>query len=204
MRVIFARHGESTANTLRIFSNRTDEHPLTEKGREQALDLAKRLAGIPLAAVYSSNVLRAVETSQIVCQQLGLEFTITPALREFDVGNFEGKSDETYWEQFSQLWNDWYGNGLVERNVGGGENLLQIRQRLEDFLQMLLQKFSKQDTVLCVCHGGILFAGVPGIAVNLHNEVIRDLKIANTALLILDYDGKDWRCLQWGDKLFPQ
>jgi len=204
MRLIFARHGESTANTLHVFSNKPAVHPLTEKGREQALDLAKRLAGMSFAAVYSSDVLRAVETSQIVCEQLGLEFTITAALREFDVGEFEGKSDEPYWQQFSQLWNDWYANGLVERNVGGGENLLQIRQRLGGFLEMLVRKFGPHDTILCVSHGGILFAGVPGFARNLEKVVMRDLTLGNTALVVLDYDGEAWNCKQWGKTIFPE
>ena len=203
MRVIFARHGESTANTLHVFSNKPSVHPLTDKGREQAIDLAKRLTGISFAAVYSSDVLRAVETSQIVCEQLGLEFTITAALREFDVGDFEGESDDTHWQQFSQLWNDWYANGLVERNVGGGENLLQIRQRLGGFLEMLVQKYSEHDTILCISHGGILFAGVPGFARNLENVVMRDLTLGNTALVILVYDGTAWNCRQWGETIFP-
>ena len=203
MRVIFARHGESTANTLHVFSNKPFVHPLTDKGREQAIDLAKRLTGISFAAVYSSDVLRAVETSQIVCEQLGLEFTITAALREFDVGDFEGESDDTHWQQFSQLWNDWYANGFVERNVGGGENLLQIRHRLGGFLEMLVQKYSEHDTILCISHGGILFAGVPGFARNLENVVMRDLTLGNTSLVVLDYEGEEWNCKQWGETIFP-
>ena len=55
MKVIFARHGESTANTLHVFSNQQADHPLTEKGRDQAQALAQtvfqQLNSLPSIAV---------------------------------------------------------------------------------------------------------------------------------------------------------
>ena len=92
MRVILARHGESTANTLRVFSNQQAPHPLTEKGRAQALELAQRLEGIPFTRIYSSPILRAIETTHVVCEYLGRDFVIADAISEFAVGEFEGRS----------------------------------------------------------------------------------------------------------------
>ena len=51
MKVIFARHGESTANTLHVFSNQQADHPLTEKGRGQAQALANRLSATEFAGI---------------------------------------------------------------------------------------------------------------------------------------------------------
>jgi len=43
MRIVFARHGESEANLVGLFSNRGWKHPLTPHGRQQALELANHL-----------------------------------------------------------------------------------------------------------------------------------------------------------------
>lgn len=201
MKVIFARHGESTANTLHIFSNNAHEHPLTEKGQAQALDLAARLKGVPITAVYSSRILRAVETAGIVCQQLGLTFTVTDALREFDFGDFEGASDQQHWDEFSQLWEAWFRYGQAEKNVGGGENLLQIRQRMKSFLALLRKTHQPDDTILCISHGGFLIAGLPGQVENLEIGQLEKKPLGNTEMVILQDHGENWRCLQWAERL---
>ena len=61
---------------------------------QQAEALARRLKGIPIQRIYTSPLLRAVETSQILAGWLKVEFEITPALREFDCGIMEGHADE--------------------------------------------------------------------------------------------------------------
>jgi broad specificity phosphatase PhoE len=66
MRIYFARHGESQANLLQEISNRGIRHGLTPKGRAQADALAVGLDGQKIVQIYSSPLLRAVETSAIV------------------------------------------------------------------------------------------------------------------------------------------
>ena len=83
MRIIFTRHGESQANLIKQISNRGLVHPLTRRGRQQAFTLADHLRGLPIASVYSSPVLRAIETSVILPNldrerilRLGLDHTV--------------------------------------------------------------------------------------------------------------------------------
>ena len=66
MRLYFVRHGQSEAKVQRVISNRDLPHPLTELGRRQAEALARSLADVPLAALFSSPIMRAVQTAQIV------------------------------------------------------------------------------------------------------------------------------------------
>ena len=94
MRIYFARHGESQANLLHEISNRGLRHGLTRKGREQAEGLARRLQGIPIATIYSSPVLRAIETSVILAHRLDVDYEVTEALREYDCGILEGRSSD--------------------------------------------------------------------------------------------------------------
>jgi broad specificity phosphatase PhoE len=202
MKLIFTRHGESTANTLHVFSNRDAVHPLTEKGRAQALDLAGRLAGISFKQIYSSPVLRAIETTRIVCEYIGQDFVITEALREFDVGEFEGRGDEQAWSDFSQLWKDWFFNRKSEKKIPGGESLTETRQRAEVFLNQLISEYKTNDEILCVTHGGILNAVIPGLTNPPDYEFVWAHPLKNTDLVVLGWDGTRWKCLQWGETSF--
>ena len=72
MRLYFVRHGQSEANVQMVISNRDLFHPLTELGRQQAEALAQSLAEVPVAAIYSSPIVRAAQTAQIVAARHGL------------------------------------------------------------------------------------------------------------------------------------
>ena len=68
MRLYFIRHGESEANVLHEISNRGAKHGLTEKGRAQVAALAQKLGAIPFVKLYSSPLLRAIQTAEILSQ----------------------------------------------------------------------------------------------------------------------------------------
>ncbi len=70
MRVHFTRHGQSEANVARVVSNRGLVHPLTSQGRSDARRLAASLAGEGIVRVYSSPLLRAIETATVVAHAL--------------------------------------------------------------------------------------------------------------------------------------
>jgi broad specificity phosphatase PhoE len=55
--------------------------------------LAEKLKPVPISAIFTSPLGRAVETTKILSQTLGLPYQITDALREYDCGILEGKSD---------------------------------------------------------------------------------------------------------------
>src|ERR671916_502804 len=86
-RVIFMRHGQAESNVNRILAGRHMETHLTEYGRQQVVDSAKQLIkNIAIEKVYTSPVIRTVETTQIVCQILGTEYD--PVLESFGVEAF--------------------------------------------------------------------------------------------------------------------
>jgi len=106
MKILFARHGESQANTLREMSARGLKHPLTQTGRIQASGLAHRLQHLSITRIYSSPVLRAIETTVIVASKLGVEYEISEALCEYDVGILEGRADAEAWQMWKELFDD--------------------------------------------------------------------------------------------------
>jgi broad specificity phosphatase PhoE len=150
MRIFFARHGESQANLLHEISNRgipaqqppqvLARHGLTSKGRAQAGALAGGLEGRKIAQVYSSPLLRAIETSQIVARRLGVGYEISQALCEFDCGILEGRSDEQAWQAWQELWEAWTIRHEWERRIVGVESFRDIQGRFEPFIDDLVQR----------------------------------------------------------------
>ena len=87
--ILMARHGETDWNRESRFQGHADT-TLNDAGRSQARELAERLAGDHIVAVYASPLLRALETAEIVAARLGLEVETVDGLREVDVGSWSG------------------------------------------------------------------------------------------------------------------
>jgi len=107
MKLYFVRHGESEANPQHVISNYASPFGLTELGRQQVHALAERLKDLPITTMYSSPVLRAMDTADILYQALGLPYRVTEALREYHCGVLEGQSDEESWRLHRQYYEDW-------------------------------------------------------------------------------------------------
>jgi probable phosphoglycerate mutase len=69
IKLVFIRHGQSEKNILKIKSSAKDKHPLTEKGKVQAQNAAKKLsANNDFDLIISSPVLRARQTAEIISE----------------------------------------------------------------------------------------------------------------------------------------
>lgn len=89
-RIILVRHGETDWNTDGLVQGRTDL-PLNARGREQAADVARALAGRGIRRVVSSPLLRATQTAEVIAKELGLAgFDVDADLVEQAFGRAEG------------------------------------------------------------------------------------------------------------------
>ena len=140
-RIILARHGETDWNRERRWQGHSDR-PLNDTGREQAETLAAELAGRPIAAVYSSDLLRAHETARIVADRLGLDVVTIPGLRERRFGSWEGLQDV----EVERLYPGF--NGPPD-----GESRAEMIGRVLDSLESIAHA-NRGRTVLVVSHGG--------------------------------------------------
>jgi alpha-ribazole phosphatase len=87
--VYLLRHGEVVLAETRRFIGHLDV-PLSERGERQCAAQARRLAGVALAAVFSSDLVRARRSAEIVGAPHGLAPVALPALREMAMGRWEG------------------------------------------------------------------------------------------------------------------
>ena len=167
MRLYFVRHGESTANLLREFSNTGFKHPLTEKGIEQAHAVSYSLSGLLVDRIYSSPVMRAVQTAQILAASLQASLALTEALREWHVGIYEGTADPVGWALHSRVQEDWFIRQKFDSKMPGGESFRDIQARFTPFIDGLIQGEQNSDrTVVLVAHGGLYLAMLPVIFTN--------------------------------------
>ncbi len=154
---ILCRHGETTYNLEKRYQGKIDI-PLNEAGQAQAEALRRRLEPVRFDAVYTSDLQRAVQTAQIVLSShpSGLQPVTTPLLREIDGGLFEGLS----WEEINSRFPEDVAHWQQDRTNNAppeGENLSQVRGRLEAALSQILAAYPGEDqTVLLVVHGGII------------------------------------------------
>jgi broad specificity phosphatase PhoE len=198
MRIYFTRHGESQANVLHEISNRGLRHGLTRRGREQALALAHRLQGLPIDCVYSSPVLRAVETTVIVANQLQLEYEVVDALREFDCGIAEGRSDAAALQMLRELTEAWLAHKRWEHRIEGGESFYDIRDRFVPFIDGLVSQYgSTEHAVVCVSHGGVYATMLPLVLKNVDHKLISKLGFDYTACIVSQLRADGLVCVEW-------
>jgi broad specificity phosphatase PhoE len=107
--VTLVRHGQTERSSRGAYSGQLDV-PLTSLGREQAQRCAERLAGTDVDALYTSPLVRALQTAQAIAHATSVSLTIDDRLIEVDYGPFEGLDRESARETFGQAFDDWRGD----------------------------------------------------------------------------------------------
>ena len=203
MKLYFVRHGESQANIQHVISNRESPFELTPRGKGQAKSLAENLKDIPITAIYSSPVLRARETAEILSQSFYLSYQVTEALREYDCGILEEKSDEASWKLHSEIAEDWTVNHNYLRKPEGGESFLDIKKRFIPFIESFTHNhLNSQNHILFVSHGGLLQLMLPEILTNIDHDFVRSHGIGHTQCISVELLHDELVCKQWGDTNF--
>lgn len=171
MKIYLVRHGETTLNARGCYYGRTDVC-LSGRGRRQAEELRNFFGQIPLDAVVTSPLKRAVETAEIILSGRGTmaegaeRDSTTEAIKiyrderlcEQDFGIFEGLTyrelTKRYPEQLDAWNRDYFGYRIPE-----GESFLDVRRRVELFFGDLKERAAtagRESALLLVAHKGTL------------------------------------------------
>ena len=151
--IVLVRHGETDWNRERRFQGHADT-PLNKAGRLQALELADTLRDERLAAIYTSPLQRASETARIVADELGLEARELGAMREIDVGDWQGMTVDEVKARFPDradvAWRSGWQNGETHE---------ELAERVVPAL-LDLGRLHPDDRVLVVTHAGPIRAAL--------------------------------------------
>jgi probable phosphoglycerate mutase len=155
MRWLLIRHGESVGNQEWRLQGQK-EFPLSERGRLQADLLARRLAGMDIAAVYSSPMRRAWETAQAVARRLGLAVQALPGVEEYDFGELSGLTWTEIQQRAPEVTAAIASRGGEYPHYPGEEGREAFRQRVRTALWRLQEKHDK-ETVAVVTHAASIY-----------------------------------------------
>jgi broad specificity phosphatase PhoE len=147
--ILLARHGESDWNVELRWQGHADR-PLTRRGRAQADALADRLETYPLAAIYSSDLRRALDTARTVADRHGIDVVTRGDLREVDVGSWSGRTRAELESRFPEQIARWE-NGA--KGWDDGESYEQMAARIIRAVGEIAAEHPG-DHVLVVSHGG--------------------------------------------------
>jgi probable phosphoglycerate mutase len=145
---------------------------LSPKGLIQAKALSLQAKEHGIDVVYSSPLLRARRTAEIVSQAIGIETIIDFRLTEQHYGTYEG---ETVTARFLAEKKKFAGK------IAAGESMFKVVQRVYGFLDELLEKHGSK-TVLAVCHSDVCRA-VHSYFHDLTDEEFFRFNLANCELM---------------------
>jgi broad specificity phosphatase PhoE len=153
--LVLVRHGETEANVQQVWQGSLDA-PLTPRGQQQVRATAYYMTELanryPIDMFYVSPLARAQSTASAIAQMIGLQPLIDPDLREFDLGDWEGRSFLELKEK-ENLWERWRVDPWFA--PPNGESPGSFNRRAVAAFEHLADLHPEQ-TLLAVTHGGLI------------------------------------------------
>jgi broad specificity phosphatase PhoE len=192
-RVHLIRHGETEWNHLGRWQGH-EQTSLNESGVAQANALANYLSRRPIAAIYSSDLLRAWQTASILGDAMRVKPEPLLDLREHQLGIFQGLTRDEILEKFSAEW------ALMRSNywdyaIPNGESRGDTQCRAYRAWEVILEQ-ARGSEIAIVSHGGTIRM----LLMKLFGEVpeVMDTHLPNTSITTVERSGQDWRLAEIG------
>jgi probable phosphoglycerate mutase len=185
--IYLVRHGKTDWNEKKIIQGHTDI-PLNTEGEKAAHELAKELKGIRFDKIFSSDLLRAKKTAEIIAAEHKLTVETTKALRERHFAHLEGRPAKLL-KEISKTINEleeskrfsYKSHPLVESD---GELMSRFLTFLREIAVSNLNK-----NILVVTHGGVMRVFLILLGRLTHGS---DVRIGNLSYLKLESDGLEF------------
>jgi broad specificity phosphatase PhoE len=193
--IYIVRHGETEWNVEKLIQGQKDSS-LTKKGEAQAKMLAKELGHIYFNAVFSSDLLRAKRTAEIIVLEKKLAVKTSQALRERAFGKHEGKSIELFRKELSHLFNEYSRLSTEEKfRFKFDKDIESEGEAVSRFITLLreLAVAYAGKTILVVTHGAVMRYFLIHAGFGTHQTLPSSEKtIENTAYIKVESDGVDF------------
>lgn len=186
------RHGETEWNVAKRMQGHTNSN-LTKLGMEQAKARAKSLKNIKFDLAFSSDLIRAKKTAEIISLEHKLVVETTDVLRERFFGELEGKHFKDAQDELRYIFEEYVDEAeklLLEQKLDkhvldSVETVDQVLARFTLFLREIAVAYTGK-TVLIVCHGGMMMHFIE------HLGYMENPHVTNTGYMKLQSDGVDF------------
>jgi glucosyl-3-phosphoglycerate phosphatase len=203
-RLVLWRHGRTEWNLI----GRAQGHaqvPLDDVGHEQASVAAARLASYQPDFVWSSDLVRAVETADALARLTGLEVHQDSRLREFDVGERQGMTMQEFIDTHPDLYEHW-AKGDLSVEIPAAEPADDVAARMREVLRDAAETVGPGQTGVVVGHGASLRVGIAAFfdLPPKHWTTFRGM--SNCAWAVLEDDGElwGWRVVDYNAGTLPE
>lgn len=179
--VLLARHGQTESNVSGFYMGRSGED-LNDVGYAQARSLSSRLAGLPIASVYTSPLQRAYVTATILAKSHNLKVKVSDDLNEIQLGDWQGLHLNEISQRWPELWQQWRADPS-ESAIPGGESFQQVAERAIRAFETVVAAEPGRQAVI-VTHE-IVIKVLVARALGVSNSIYRRFEINNTSLSII-------------------
>jgi broad specificity phosphatase PhoE len=140
--LVLIRHGQTDWNVEGRWQGQADP-PLNERGREQARHAAQYQRQFGFAALYSSDLCRAMETAHIIGVEMGLAVIPEPRLREINLGKWQGMLSADIEAQYPDEFRRWHASPLTA-HPPDGEDVPALAARVLEAVNEIIARHPKR------------------------------------------------------------
>lgn len=177
--IVFVRHGRATNNEKNVLNDDIEGFPLTREGILAVKKTAQELKQLYVLRVYSSPILRAKQTADIIGDVLELTPVLDDRLKERSYGEMYNKpNDDGRWK-FEVDWSD--------TDV---ESLASMQQRMSSFIESV----SRLKGIVVVVSHDSMIKSVFMTLFKLNEMMENGLKIDNASINVMSTKD-DWKAL---------
>lgn len=181
-KLFLIRHGQSEWNSLNKIQGQQNTI-LTELGKKQALSLGERLINENIDIIYTSDLIRAYNTAEIISKKINKPVISNNAIREINFGIWEGLTIQEIKLKYKDDYSIWL-KEPHKLNIEGLENLTILQERAMKYInEIMLQNEGKNIAI--VSHGAILKTIILGL-LNIPISHYKNITLSNVSLSIVE------------------
>lgn len=180
VKIYLIRHGRQNSRLCNVNVS------LSEEGRQQAKLLGERMKTWNIERLYCSDLIRAVETANIINESLHVDVTVEPDLQEIDFGEMTGRSDEENAQYFA-FFKKKLNSRKCDLAYPGGESGEDVYQRGFPIINKIAHSYD--GNIAIVTHGVFIRCMLSGLlGVDFAKKSMFAKNMENTAVTELYYD----------------
>jgi len=201
--LVLVRHGQTLWNREGRLQGHGDS-PLSDTGAAQARAAAERLAALPLGALYSSDLGRAMETARAASEETGLPVLPAEELRERGLGPLEGRTAAEAARDHPEVFRR-YMSWDPDYAIPGGESEREVFERVGAWADRAAARHGGGAVAAAITHGGVLNVFLRRV-IGAPLRIPRRFRIQNGALHFFVHEDGEWILDRWGmtDHLPPE